>query len=193
MKLISKIVIVLFFGIAQFSFSQTTCFQSDNNYVYEGGNSARSIAKGDFNNDGVIDVVMANSTGGSADASLTRLVYIQYDGGRSFASPVNYQSGSRVLDIASGDIDNDGNLDVVLVNFNMDRIAVIFGNGDGTFQTPVPYILGSITNSLPSIVELVDLNGDGLLDVEVSGNTSELDVFLNDILNPGLLLPLATH
>src|SRR5690554_1580760 len=139
MKRILINIIVLVFGLAQFSFSQTTCFQADNNYVFEGSSSAKSIAKGDFNNDGHLDIIMGNSTGASSDPTLTRMVYIQNNGGRSFSTPINFMSGPRVLDVAVGDIDDDGNLDVVLVNFNMDRVAVVFGNGDGTFQTPIGY------------------------------------------------------
>src|SRR5690554_4374209 len=185
MKLISKILIVLFFGIAQFSFSQTTCFQADNNYVFEGSSSAKSIAKGDFNNDGHLDIIMGNSTGASSDPTLTRMVYIQNNGGRSFSTPINFMSGSRVLDVAVGDIDNDGNLDVVLVNFNMDRVAVVFGNGDGTFQTPIGYT----TSFGPNAVVIDDFDGDGYLDVAVIGNGSNLDVFLNDSGALGTLLP----
>lgn len=48
--------IVLFIGLVQFSFSQNTCFQADNNNVFEETPVAISIAKGDFNHDGNIDI-----------------------------------------------------------------------------------------------------------------------------------------
>src|SRR5690554_4535722 len=124
MKLLLITLIVLFFGIAQFSISQTTCFEADNNFVFEGSSSERSIAQGDFNNDGEIDIIMGNSLGASPDATLQRLVYIESTGGGNFAAPVNVLSGSRVYDVEAADLDGDGNLDVVLVNFNMNRAAV---------------------------------------------------------------------
>src|SRR5690554_6299334 len=138
MKRILINIIVLVFGLAQFSFSQTTCFQADNNYVFEGSSNSRSIAKGDFNNDGNIDIIMGNSTG-SPNPTLTRLVYIQNNGGRSFSAPVEIESGSSVVDVVAVDIDNDGSLDVVLVSSNLEKLFVIKGNGDGTFQKPVGY------------------------------------------------------
>lgn len=56
-------------------------------------------------------------------------------------------------------------------------IAVLFGNGDGTFQAPVFYPAQSYYPPA-----LVDLNGDGYLDLAVvtsSGNTASLTMFLN--------------
>ncbi|PKR80084.1 hypothetical protein CW751_12040, partial [Brumimicrobium salinarum] len=185
MRDLSKIIIVLFLGMAQFAITQTTCFQADNNYVFEGGSSTKSIAYGDFNNDGVLDVVMGNTTGASANPSLQRLIYIEGNSGRSYALPINQTSGERVMDVEAGDINGDGDLDVVLINFISNKVSVVFGNGDGTFQTPVSYTSGFGPNSL----EIADFNNDSHLDVAVIGNGNELNIFLNDPGNVGTLLP----
>src|SRR5690554_7023801 len=96
MKLLLITLIVLFFGIAQFSISQTTCFEADNNFVFEGSSSARSIAQGDFNNDGEIDIIMGNSLGASPDATLQRLVYIESTGSGNFAAPRSEEHTSEL-------------------------------------------------------------------------------------------------
>ncbi|WP_417265551.1 FG-GAP-like repeat-containing protein [Brumimicrobium sp.] len=186
MKLSPITLIVLFFGIAQFSISQTTCFEADNNFVFEGSSSARSIAQGDFNNDGEIDIIMGNSLGASPDPTLQRLVYIESTGSGNFAAPVNVLSGSRVYDVEAADLDGDGNLDVVLVNFNMNRAAVLMGNGDGTFQSPVAYT----TNAGPTIVQVADINNDTYLDFAIITNSGNVDVFIND--GTGVFLPSIT-
>lgn len=182
--------IVLFFGLVQFSFSQNICFQTDNNNVFEGTPVAKSIAKGDFNHDGNIDIVMGNSSGASSNANDKRLEYIQNKGGRDFAPPVSFQSGSKVYDVAVGDINNDGDLDVVVANANMARIAVINGDGMGSFSTPISHVLGG--SSVPTAIALGDFNGDDVLDIAVISNSQEIFIILNDDITPGTLTTHAT-
>src|SRR5690554_91192 len=110
MKIMKSLSIISALVFTTILYSQTTCFSSDNNYIYGGPSSADAIAKGDFNNDGNLDVVVINSTGATADPSLQRLYYIENTDNRTFAPPVQLQSGSRVLDVKAGDVNNDGNI-----------------------------------------------------------------------------------
>jgi hypothetical protein len=75
-------------------------------------------------------------------------------------------TGSNPYTIASGQIDADTNLDI-LIGTDADHIIVWYkGNGDGTFVKQTP-----ITNSLINIggIKLVDLNNDGSNDILASG------------------------
>jgi hypothetical protein len=79
---------------------------------------------------------------------------------------IDEDTGNNPYTIASGQIDTDTNLDI-LIGTDVDHIIVWYkGNGDGTFvkQTPV-------TNTLINIggIKLVDLNNDGDKDILAVG------------------------
>jgi hypothetical protein len=70
--------------------------------------------------------------------------------------------------IAVGDFNGDGKLDAVLPVFasatNSDsQLVLLFGNGNGTFQSPIPITAGTNIYS----VAVGDFNGDGKLDLAV--------------------------
>jgi hypothetical protein len=73
------------------------------------------------------------------------------------------QSFSGFSPIVVGDFNGDGRLDVVTGG---QPINVFLGNGDGTFQSPIP------TNSTIPVTAIAsgDFNGDGKLDLIVSSN-----------------------
>ncbi len=83
---------------------------------------------------------------------------------------------AEVPAIATGDFNNDGNLDVVVVTDN--GFAVALGNGDGTFQTPKLTRTG-----LAYSLAVADFNNDGNLDIVVADdnlNPSTVSVYLGN-------------
>src|SRR5207247_1848872 len=80
--------------------------------------------------------------------------------------------GKRPLSIAAADIDGDGKLDLVVANYgdpniippDPGNVAVLLGNGHGTFRAPLPFIVG--TN--PESVVVGEFHGDGKLDLAVA-------------------------
>ena len=88
----------------------------------------------------------------------------------SFSSPVSYPSGSDPHDVAVGDFDADGDLDLVSTLHTPPRLSVLKGNGDGTFGAPQYTNLP--VGVVPQGVLAPDLDLDGLADVIVVSSTT---------------------
>lgn len=113
--------------------------------------NATTIAIGDFNNDGKMDV---------AGTSYVMLG----NGDGTLQPPLNYTGVGRGQPLAA-DINGDGNLDIIGLTANGDSVAVFLGNGDGSFQPEIDTGTG-ITGSTLTVA---DLNGDNKLDVSAGG------------------------
>ena len=84
--------------------------------------------------------------------------------GPSVDSPV---AGGSAQDLAAGDFNGDGRLDVVVtINDPAVSLSLLTGNGDGTFNAPVNFANNTGSDS-PAVVA-VDLNNDAKLDVVVA-------------------------
>ena len=81
-------------------------------------------------------------------------------------SPASYSvSGNQPYFTASAALRGAGQpLDLVTANYSSGTISVLLGNGDGTFQAPVTYAVGSN----PIAVAIGDLTGNGKLDIAVA-------------------------
>ena len=75
-------------------------------------------------------------------------------------------SCSSPHDVAAGDLNNDGNPDLVVACWNGNVFSVHLGNGDGTFAPKVDYVAGAEPHS----VALGDFNRDGRVDVAIANH-----------------------
>jgi Bacterial Ig-like domain (group 3)/FG-GAP-like repeat len=140
-------------------------------------------ATGDFNSDGQPDLIFSSPTaaGGGQFASLTVLLN---QGATSNPTPVitNSLGCTSVTSLAVADMNNDNKLDVVLT-CPEGFVAILFGNGDGTFQKPAYYSVPTTSLLIPP----ADLNADGFPDIAIA-NASSVAVLLNQGRNsPGTL------
>ena len=118
---------------------------------------AWSIATGDFNHDGKLDVVMMTDSGLSVALG---------NGDGTFQRAVTYTT-QLAYSLAVADFNGDGNLDIVVANENTpSTVSVYLGNGDGTFKAPID----SSTTSYNEFVAVGDFNGDGKPDIVVIEN-----------------------
>jgi len=92
-----------------------------------------SLALAQLAGDASLDVVVADQEGG-------HLSFLVGRGGGSFTrgnfplQPVGQQTGAgRPLDIAAADFDLDGRVDLVVAEFNQDRVRVLWNDGAGFF------------------------------------------------------------
>lgn len=96
------------------------------------------------------------ATNGSIHSSLGGAM-----GTGAIGSVTSYAADALPYYIGLGDLNNDGNLDMLAANVMSGAISALLGNGDGTFQTRINTSgLGS-TNGLA----IGDTNSDGVLDV----------------------------
>jgi len=146
-----------------------------------------SIAAGDFNRDGKADVALASS---STDQT-TGLIRIYRSNGNGTLTLLNtYSSGGTAngggigfngLSIAVGDVNRDGNLDVIIANgcrlndanCAYGSISVLLGNGDGSFLSGS---LQTVPDGNFYSLQLADINGDGILDA-IAANLTGVAVF----------------
>jgi hypothetical protein len=128
-------------------------FQTQVNYTTSG--NPISVAAGDFNGDGNLDLVVANIGNSTLGVLLGT-------GAGTFGAQVTYSEGSAaVIFVAIGDFNGDGKLDLVGINQGGGTAITLLGNGDGTFQTEVSYATGNN----PDAVAVGDFNGDGKPDL----------------------------
>jgi hypothetical protein len=125
------------------------------------GSSPASVALGDFNEDGLADIAVANQGDGTVSVLLG-------NGDGTFQEQVPYQVGSEPVSVAAADVDGDGHPDLVVANRSEGNVSVLLGNGDGTFQDEEIFLAGS----QPQSVKVADVNGDGRPDLAVANYLS---------------------
>ncbi|HET9680194.1 MAG TPA: FG-GAP-like repeat-containing protein, partial [Gammaproteobacteria bacterium] len=136
-------------------------------------NYPRSVALGDMDGNGTLDVVTAGGNGDWPGHSVSVLLG---DGAGNFAKEPRFFMGyGSPYSVALGDVNADGDLDAITANLGPDSISVLLGDGAGGFGTKTDFTVGDS----PRSVALGDLNADGDLDV-VTANDDSISVLLGD-------------
>jgi len=199
-------------------------FQANRQFISL-GTFAQSVAAGDFNGDGNLDLVTANGPNGTlsvllgngngtfqpridltvggapnvvavadvngdgrpdavATAQLTNTVSVLLGRGNgTFAPPRAFAASGEFFGptaLAIGDVNGDGKVDLVtnsqsFLESPASQLAVLLGNGDGTFQDPILHIPDG-GNSVEGSVVLGDFNDDGRMDAIVGGQSTPGEV-----------------
>ena len=141
-----------------------------------GGFQAEAVVAADLNGDSKPDLAIVNGCGADSACGSGAVAVLLNNGNGTFATAISYNSmGFLASAVAVGDVNGDGKPDLVVSNACASgpvagvcstdgSVAVLLGNGDGTFQAAVAYDTGGFS---ASTVVLADVNGDGKVDLLV--------------------------
>ncbi len=155
----------------------------------DAGTQITNLAVADLNNDGMLDLITAQSW--SIEPTRASVgVYLGKGDGR-FALQVTYKPSvidvRGIISVYAGallpvDLTGDGILDLVESNYrtsSFGEIIVFPGNGDGSFRAASVYQI----SSQPSLLSAADLNYDGRVDLVVTSPSSASQLSALQILN----------
>ncbi len=148
-------------GIPDLAFAATDVLLSNGDGTFQkgvGGGGGISLAVGDFNRDGNLDVATVPSSEEFLEVALG-------NGNGTFGVATDFNADARPDFVATGDLNGDGILDLVAANYDSNDISVLLGKGDGTFGTASDTPVGQIA---PDALALADFNGDKKLDLVVA-------------------------
>lgn len=138
-------------------------FQAARSFALASSAGGFDVAVGDFNGDGVPDIAATNPVAGTVDILLGK-----GDGNFQAAAAFNaVPLNGQATNVALGDFNKDGKLDVITSVNNGSSVSVLLGKGDGTFLPP----LLVATNQAPGQLAIADFNEDGSPDW-VAGSTT---------------------
>lgn len=127
----------------------------------------RDLTLSDVDQDGTLDLVMSFvSLGGDEPYTTGHVGVFRNYRGYLFAGTVIYDGGNGGP-VVVGDVDSDGNPDIVANNLSQNSADVLFGIGDGSFRTRRAYGVGAY----PESVAVADVDGDGAQDLVSVGRS----------------------
>jgi PKD repeat protein len=148
------------------------------------GVSKSSVAWGDYDSDGNLDILLTGATGVSPNYNPVSKIY-RNNGNNSFTEQTGIVlKGVYMGSVAWGDYDNDGDLDVVMTGetgngSNLNPVSKIYRNNNNGFTEITNIILPGVRYSS---VALGDCDNDGDLDIILAGigQSYTLKIFLNN-------------
>ena len=146
---------------------------------YDAGKGPISVAVATFNtkNSGHLDIAIANQLDGT-------ITILAGNGDGTFVAQATTctppscialpgvavgttSTAASPSSIVAGDFNDDGFADLAVTDQANNRVLILLGNGDGTFQTPVPYPTGV----KPVALLAQDFDGDGQPDLAAVNQT----------------------
>jgi hypothetical protein len=129
---------------------------------------ATSVARGDFDGDGRLDIAVTNSPSNSNGQGEDGLTLLLGDGAGGFrtvgATPTT--TGAAPTQLSVGDLDGDGRDDIAVSNMNSGTVSIARLGPDGR----VVIVEAIRVGRLPKGIAVGDVNGDGKLDLVVANN-----------------------
>lgn len=127
-----------------------------------------SIKSADFNNDGFMDIAVAND-------NIDNKIYFG-NAEYNYSNGVKFGVKSPTRNMEIGDIDNDGDIDIILSNRSA-KNEIYLNNGKGNFDNSLTF-----GDSSDKTIEtkMIDINGDGNLDLVSAERNISNKIYIND-------------
>lgn len=158
--------------------NNTVTIQAVSSYA----NAQYAVTTGDLNGDGRIDLISTDYNGDAINVSLR-------NANGTFAASVSYfiGTGAGSRQVALGDFNGDGVLDVVSANYSAQSVSMLLGRGNGTFGTA----RSTAMNGTIHDVDIGDFNRDGVQDILATNRSDgRLNIFTGAVKDgAGPLLP----
>jgi FG-GAP-like repeat len=158
--------------------------------------SVASLVAADFNHDKKIDLAVVTYT--------DEVAVFLGNGNGTLQAPTSYSGVYQGQVITAGDLDGDGNLDLILgpqsggglsptpnAMGGTGGLGVLMGAGDGTFKGALSYPTGSIQSNLAYAI--ADINGDGKPDILTASSLLVGDGTGHFTVKPGNQFPGLTN
>ena len=157
------------------------------------GTGPGTVVIADFNGDGKPDIATANEQSGDVSVLLG-------DGKGGFlpAPGSPFPAGQSPNDIAVGDFNRDGSIDLAFANHETQHLTLLLGDGRGSFAPARQSPLTVAVRPHPHGIATGDFNGDGNLDlVTDSWAEDRLEILFGDgkggFTTPGTYIPVGRH
>lgn len=137
------------------------------------GGHVGAVAVNDLNKDGKPDILASNIDSGSLSVHLG-----DGQGGFQEAERSPFPAGNNPEDLAVGDFNGDGRLDVAVANHATDYVTVLLGDGKGGFAAAPGSPVNVPSRPHPHGVTAGDFNGDGRLDLALESRDESVVLVL---------------
>jgi hypothetical protein len=134
------------------------------------GRGPANLVVTDVNGDGKPDLVVANAE----DQTISVRFADPAKPGYFLPAVVLATPGRTPLDVAVGDLNGDGKMDIVVAASGANSVLVFTQGTVGTFNPPVAYAVGGD----PQAVTVADLDGNGFADIAVATTANTVSVLL---------------
>ncbi len=137
----------------------------------EVGEGPAATAAADLDQDGHLDLVVANELDGDLSIFLG-------DGLGGFEAQDRTPAGDNPTDLAMTDLDGDGLFDIVVANHDTDYLTLLLGDGSGGFRQASNSPLHIGVDPHPHVVRILDADLDGIDDLVVDHREGQGLLFL---------------